>query len=786
MTETPICDIMAENQVVYLRQRMEERASMTGQNENHSFIETILTLLKLPEHNNIDIDLLLEQAGTQTLPFTHSQQTQTIYDVIKFMDEMPGGFLIYHADNNEEIIYANKALLRIFKCSSLKEFRDLTGNSFQGLVYHEDLDEVEQSIREQIAVNQYNLDYVEYRIVRKDGAIRWIEDYGHFIHSKSVGDIFYVFLSDATEKRKQHLIEKAEYLNEKILHEQRLLDLKEEYDKERKTINQEHLRRLEVIEGLSVNYESILYVDLDEDRIFPYRLSSRTELQFEKQYQARGFLWYVKDYVNVWVHPEDKERVAEATSLSYIQNKLSKQKTFYINYRVIKDGELQYIQLRIVNVGKKDYISQIVMGYRRVDKEVQREMEQNQLLKEALNDAKLAITAKDTFLSNMSHDIRTPLNAILGFTALAKEHITETETVMHYLEQIETSGNQLLELLQKVLELSWAESSDIPLEQMECNLNDILRDVQNTLQAKISEKNLTFTVDTSGLVHDTVYGDSDKIRRFLQYLANNAVKYNKNGGSVTITAMEHPNRRSRKFSVSEYADYEFTITDTGIGISTDFMPHIFEPFEREKNTTFAGVPGIGLGLTIVKNIVDSMDGTIETSSTAGSGSTFRVSLRLQLPMQSPAFAEDTEQSMLQIDNPKILLVEDNEINLEIETEILHSLGFETETATDGSIAVEKIMHSSPGEYNLVLMDIQMPIMNGRQAARAIRKLDNPELAHIPIIALSANAFESDKRKSLESGMDAHLTKPVDVPQLRETIIKILNSYSSLYASAEEN
>lgn len=765
---------------------MEERFSMTGQNENHSFIETILTLLKLPEHKNIDIDLLLEQASTHTLPFAHSQHAEKIYDVIKFMDEMPGGFLIYHADGNEEIIYANKALLRIFKCSSLKEFRELTGNSFRGLVYHEDLDEIERSIQEQIAVNQYNLDYVEYRIIRKDGAIRWIEDYGHFIHSQTVGDIFYVFLSDATEKRKQQLIERAELLNEKMLHEQRLLDLKEEYDKERKTINQEHLRRLEVIEGLSINYESILYVDLDEDRIFPYRLSSRTELQFEKQYQARGFLWYTEDYVRVWVHPEDKERVAEVTSLSYIQNKLAKQKTFYINYRVVKDGELQYIQLRIVNVGKKDHISQIVMGYRRVDKEVQREMEQNQLLKEALNNAKLAIMAKDTFLSNMSHDIRTPLNAILGFTTLAEEHITETKTVKHYLEQIETSGRQLLELLQKVLELSWAESSDIPLEQMECDLCQILRDVQNELRVKINEKNLTFTIDTSGLTHHTVCSDSDKMRRFLQYLANNAVKYNKNSGTVTITAIELPNRRRGKFSSDEYADYKFTITDTGIGIGADFIPRIYEPFEREKNTTFAGVPGIGLGLTIVKNIVDTMGGTIDVESTVGTGTTFRISLHLKLPEQSPAYADDAEAATPQLEHPKILLVEDNEINLEIESEILHSLGFETETATDGSIAVEKISQSSPGEYNLVLMDIQMPVMNGRQAARAIRKLDNPDLAHIPIIALSANAFESDKRKSLESGMDAHLTKPIDVPQLRETIIKILNSYSSLHQNKGEN
>ena len=187
---------------------------------------------------------------------------------------MPGGFLIYHADGNEEIIYANKALLRIFQCSTLKEFQEFTGNSFKGIVYSEDLKSVEQSIREQIASNQYNLDYVEYRIVRKDGNIRWIEDYGHFVRTESVGDIFYVFMSDATEKKNRQLEWENSLLFEQ---EQKIQNLLDKYDGE-------HLRRLEVIEGLSINYESILYADLDTNKIFPYRLSSRTKRQFDEKY----------------------------------------------------------------------------------------------------------------------------------------------------------------------------------------------------------------------------------------------------------------------------------------------------------------------------------------------------------------------------------------------------------------------------------------------------------------------------------------------------------------------
>ena len=237
---------------------------MKKQNQEHHLVEYIVDLLNILETENIDISNidatslmeLAREAGDCSAKMP--QNIQTAYEAVKFMDEMPGGFLIYHADGNEQIIYANKALLRIFQCSTLQEFRKITNNSFQGLVYPEDLDEVEQSIREQISASQYDLDYVEYRAIRKDGSLRWIEDYGHYIYSESSGGIFYVFIGDATEKRRKQLEEKANILNERLQNEKKLQSLIEEYDKEIKLINQEHLRRLEVIEGLSINYDSIL------------------------------------------------------------------------------------------------------------------------------------------------------------------------------------------------------------------------------------------------------------------------------------------------------------------------------------------------------------------------------------------------------------------------------------------------------------------------------------------------------------------------------------------------
>ena len=742
---------------------------------DHNLLAYILSLLSIPENDSTDKsrpDLDPDRTLTEKSSAPADWQLHTARGMIRFMDGMPGGFLIYHADHNEEIIYANKALLRICQCCTLEEFRELTGNSFRGVVHPDDLEDVEKSIQEQIAHSQFDLDYVEYRIRRKDGSIRWMEDYGHFIHLDDIGDIFYVFIGDATEKRETQ--QKA--LQKQMRKERELKKQIDRYHDEMKLINQEHLRRLEVIEGLSINYESILYADLDQDKILPYRLSNRTILQFENTEKPRSFSWYISDYVRVWVHPEDREAVARQTTPEYIRSKLAARKTYYINYKVIKDSEVQYLQLRIVNVTGSSQICQIVMGYRRVDDEVRREMEQKQLLEEALTNANLAITAKNTFLSNMSHDMRTPLNAIFGFTALARDNLHDPASLEYYLHKISSSSEQLLDLIDKVLEIAWTGSDDIRIAETECSLTDILGNVSSAFAALAHEKNISITLDDSGLTHCDIQSDPDKLERLLSYLVHNAVKYTPDNGRITICATElHtlPN---------DHAVYQFVVEDNGIGISPEFIGRIYDPFEREKNTTFSGVIGTGLGLTIVKNILTAMGGTIDVHSDVGQGARFTVTLRLKTQNHPIPFQMSIEDTIAYLSSHKILLVEDNEINLEIETAILEGIGFQIDTAENGSIAVEMIEKAAPEEYALILMDIQMPVMNGRQAARAIRKMKNKTLSRIPIIALSADAFESDKRKSIESGMDAHLPKPIDVPILLETITKTIQMHKYLYGN----
>lgn len=724
-------------------------------------IEYMLSRLNFSEEDE-------KKALNERFFLSESQSIRMAHEARKFMDEMPGGFFIYKADGEEEIIYANKALLRIFQCDTMEEFRHLTNNSFKGLVHPEDLEAVEESIKEQISKSQYDLDYVEYRIIRKDGEVRWIEDYGHFVRNESVGNIFYVFVGDSTEKKERLLAERTALIHEKQKKEQALQDIIDQYDRELKVIHQEHLRRLEVIEGLSVNYEAILYVDLDTGKIMPYRLSTRIENIFNRKFCQMDYSMYTDTYIDHWVYQEDRQMVRKAMLPESIREQLSQSSTFYVNYRVGGGKEIQYLQMRAANTGNSGHISQIVMGFRKVDEEVQHEMEQKRIVEEALSRANTANLAKNKFLSNMSHDMRTPLNAIFGFAKLAKRNPEDKQLIQDYLSRIETSGQQLLRLINNVLEVSWMETADIQLNEEMCCLLGLLENLHKEMLPQAQEKKIRFLLDLTGIKHHTIYSDKEKLAQVLRYLVDNAIKYTESGGSVTLTVAE------TKDLPNEYEVYEFKVSDTGIGISEEFQKHIFDSFAREKNTTLSGIHGTGLGLTISKSIVERMGGTIGLYSVPGEGSQFTVTLKLKTKEGFLASLGQERSSVRELQNRRILVVEDNEINREIETELLESLGMLVDAAVDGSVAVEMIRDSAPGYYSLVLMDIQMPVMDGYQATRTIRALDNPKLAAVPIVALSANALEGDVRAAYESGMNAHVAKPFDLDNLSEVILAYIS------------
>lgn len=723
------------------------------------------------ENNMIEslVSLLIDSENDS---MSEAQNIQSAQQLKHFADIMPGGFFIYRADEAETLIYANEALLRIFKCDTMEELRELTGNSFRGIVHPDDLEAVEESIKEQIEHSQYDLDYVEYRIIRKDGVIRWLDDYGHFVHSESVGDVFYVFVGDATEKKERQIAKIETWFSEKLKKEQELQEQLDKYDKEMKVIHQEHLIRLEMIEGLSIDYESIFYVDLDADKIKAYRVSERFQKLFFEDYAVRRFTGFDVDYIKEFVYPEDRKLLVGISDPLYIRSELEKSgdRTFHINFRVYKEDTIKYIQLRVVNIGNDENISQLIFGYRNVDEEMIHEMKQKKLLKDALNEANTANNAKNLFLANMSHDIRTPMNAIVGFTSLIKKHIQNHEKVSGYLDMISASSDQLLQLLNDVLEISRLEAGNAHIEEEECSLMDMTHQIQMNILPKAAEKNITLSLDISNLQHDNVYTDKGKLMQVLTYLTDNAVKYTGVGGRIILIVME----KEMKSAPNSHRMYQFIVEDNGIGIGEEFITSIFEPFEREKNTTLSGIHGTGLGLTIAKKLVDMIGGTIEVSSTVGEGSRFIITLSMRIQKASEYYyAEDGEELPHFTEPKRILIVDDNEINLEIEYEVLKDAGFLVDTAEDGSVAVEKIKQSAPGDYDLILMDIQMPVMDGYSATRAIREMKNPALAGIPIIAVSANAFEEDKKMAMESGMNAHLAKPLDTERLYKLIRKFI-------------
>ncbi len=397
------------------------------------------------------------------------------------------------------------------------------------------------------------------------------------------------------------------------------------------------------------------------------------------------------------------------------------------------------------------------------------------VLEEKLKKAEAAERAKTTFLSNMSHDIRTPMNAILGFTALAEANLDNRGRVQEYLNKIMSSGNYLLSLINDILDMSRIESGKLNIEEKPCSISEILRDIRDIIQTQMQSKQLNFVMDAADVTDEDVCCDKLHVNQVLLNLLSNAIKFTPAGGSVSLTI------RQKSGAPEGYGRYEIRVKDTGIGMSGEFAEHIFEPFERERTSTVSGIQGTGLGMAITKSIVDAMGGAIEIKTEQGRGTEFIITLDLRLqPERGPAGAVNRQPPEADRDSippetadplkgARLLLVEDNELNREIATELLQESGLVVETAGDGTVAVEKVRTSKPGWYQLILMDIQMPVLDGYGATKAIRALDDPALASIPIVAMTANAFEEDRKTALACGMNDHVTKPINL----ELLLRVL-------------
>ncbi len=391
--------------------------------------------------------------------------------------------------------------------------------------------------------------------------------------------------------------------------------------------------------------------------------------------------------------------------------------------------------------------------------------DRNQRMEMAKIAAEQSNRAKSTFLSNMSHDIRTPMNAIIGYTDLAKKEKDLSPKVQGYLNKIETSSKHLLDLINDVLEMSRIENGKMELAPIKSDIVKVMDDVKDLFMTQMNEKGLTYIVE-SKVTHKTVLCDTKRLNRVLLNLISNAFKFTPAGGEIQVTLQE-----------IEYTNkagiYEIRVKDTGMGMSPEFAATVFDAYSREKRAE--NIQGTGLGMAITKSIVDLMKGSIRVKSELGKGTEFIIRLVLPLEKEDPVVEETSKAKPEAIDfsGVRLLLVEDNMINRELATLILEGSGFVLDTAENGKEAVDKVASSTPGHYKAVLMDIQMPIMDGYEATKAIRALGNKDLSSIPIVAMTANAFAEDIQTAKNAGMNSYIIKPIDVSQMMSTLAKIL-------------
>lgn len=654
---------------------------------------------------------------------------------------MPGGFFIYKAESPEELIYANKPVFDIFGCADQEEFRELTGFTFRGMVHPEDYDRITASIVQQIDENEEQMDYAEYRITRRDGRIRWVDDYGHYCETKTYGGVYVVFISDITEKREQRETDKA-------VRDAVIAALTNAYN------------TVWLISDVETEASILYHTDLDE----AHAEAIRNALSHTRYTDTKT------EYVNTMVAEEDRERMQEEIGLPYILKQFETRNQFTVSFvRNLEGGPRHYL-VDLVRVLMPGGRMGVMMGFKDVDEDVRHRQAMMQALEEAKkaeeeyrqHAAEARIKAKNDFLANMSHDIRTPMNAIVGYTNIARDHIAEPEVITNALEKIGSSSHYLLSLINDILDISKIESGKVQINRAPCDLQDIFRRIEDITVLQAKNKALIITYRHDSVVHCRVNADELRIEQVLVNIISNAIKYTPEGKTVDLIAEEEPAGENRYL-------YRFIVRDTGIGISEDYLPHIFESFSREEKTTVNRVQGTGLGLAITAKVVELMGGTISVKSTLGEGSEFTVELELESAEENRK--AEAEAESIDLSGRRVLLVEDNDINAEIACLVLSSFGVSAERAGNGREGLEQVQNHGAGYYDAVLMDIQMPVMDGYEATRAIRALQGEYYQTLPILAMSANAYDEDVKACLAAGMNAHISKPFTPEGLRKTLDK---------------
>ncbi len=605
-------------------------------------------------------------------------------------------------------------------------------------------------------------------------------------------------------------------------------------------LEKKHNTTQNMLYALGDMYYSMYYLNSETQRIEPLRTPKEIRNIAQNTPTYNNFF---TEYANKLVHPDDKEKFCKYVSLDYINKELRKGKnTFSCEYMRLFDDEYRWVNLDIqVTASKDGQATEIVFAGKDIHEERNKEIQKHNELKEALLEAKIANEAKSSFLSNMSHDMRTPMNAILGMTDIALMHTDDKERILDSLSKIKISGKHLLQLIDEVLDMSYIESGKVVFKNGVVHLPELFHDIVYMLQKTISDKHLKFKARAINITNETVITDAVRLRQIFTNVLINSIKYTPEYGSIELVIEQCPK------TSDVLSEYKITISDTGIGMSPEFLQKLYTPFERAMDTTQSGVEGIGLGMSITMKLIEALNGTIQVESEPNKGTRFEITIPMEssdeiiksgtpinlsdytiiyyeeeiknfteilrnavqkgrvilihsydvnehikdikelgiakiLPepvfksdlIESPTVQEElvnSDKRSLITDNKKILVADDNIINLSIVCDYLEDMGISFETVSNGKEAYEKII--SDNSFDLILMDIRMPVMDGHEATRKIREHGHPYTDNIPIIAMTANAFEEDISMAKQSGMNEHMSKPIEFDKFASIIHNFL-------------
>ena len=802
---------------------------------------------------------------------------QSLAVIEQFGEHMPGGFFIYKSDESEELLYANKAVFRIFGCENLDEFKALTGFTFRGMIHPEDYERVSSAIKKQINESRSDMDFVEYRIIRKDGETRWIDDYGHYVESDVYKGLYYVFISDITdmhqkaesdkalrsaviealtrvyvsvwlindikterfelfridpemvhlmpanaavkikkfseafafysnlvvEEDRQHFLESVTPDNivrnteNKLIYsvpfrrvfetgiryyrvEFAKLDLpggktgivtgfKDVDEEVRKELQIQHslCLRSAVIEALTRVYDSVWLInDIETERFELFRideemthlLPANVAVKIKKFSEAFAF------YSNL-VLEEDRQHFLEAVTPENIVHNTDNKLIYSVPFRRVFENGIRYYRVEFAKLELEDGEINIVTGFKDVDEEVRKEQQIQQALRAAIDAANASNKAKSDFLSSMSHDMRTPMNGIIGMTTIAANHLDDRERVADCLRKIKDSSSHLLSLINDVLDMNKIESGKVELYEEEFCLADLIDQMLAMTRPQIQAHGHSFRVNIANVEHEQLIGDSRRIEQVFVNIMSNAIKYTPDGGKISLSVRECPTGRQG------FAYFQFVFEDNGYGMTEEFQKHLFEPFSRANDKQTVGIQGTGLGMAITRNIVRMMGGDISVESVYGEGSKFTVNMYLKL--------QNTEsinyESFIDL---RVLVADDDPVCCETTCELLNDMGMNSEWVLSGKAAVDRVKsrQDQGRDFFAVIVDWKLPDQDGVETVRQIRGLVGKDT---PIIIFSAYDWTEIEQEAREAGATSFISKP-----LFRT--KLAALFDSLVSNQEEN